>query len=175
MPSDSVVEGRMNRGIVIGLMAALAVGGCAIGASPSPSLSADQQRMLDQVAIDQIEVKWHEASSTKNIDLMMSLWADNATFTAGGQTYTGKADIRNFFATKAAPFQAKNKWVSDTPAYKIRTTVDGDKGTLYFECDYIDVVSKQVANFVSADNAVARVNGNWVITNSVAAAANLAP
>jgi hypothetical protein len=165
----------MNRVLIFALLAAIAVGGCGAGSSPSPSLSVDQQRQLDQFAIDQIEVKWHEASSTKNLDMMMALWADNATFTAGGQTYTGKADIRSFFETKAAPFQAKNKWVSDTPAYKVQTTVNGDKGTLYFECVYIDYVTKQVANFVSADNSVARINGTWLITNSSASAANLAP
>src|SRR6266496_1759981 len=164
-------RGPMNPAVLLGLTATFLLAGC--GGGSSPGLTADQKRQLDTMAIEQIEVKWHEASSTTNLDLMMSLWADNATFTAGGQTYTGKADIRNFFATKAAPFQSKNNWVSDTPAYKVRTTVDGDKGSVSFECDYIDVATKQVANFVAADNSVARINGTWLITNSVASAATL--
>src|SRR5438874_13306401 len=123
----------MNPVALLGLAATLFLVGC--GGGSSPGLTAEQQRQLDSAAIEQIEVKWHEASSTKNVDMMMSLWADNATFTAGGQTYTGKGEIRSFFATKAAPFQSKNNWVSDTPAYKVRTTVDGDKGSISFECD----------------------------------------
>jgi hypothetical protein len=170
------VEGHMHRLMVLGVVAALAIGACngASNASSSPQ-TADLQRQVDTLAIEQIEVKWHQASSKKDIDLMMSLWADTATFTVGGQTYAGKDQIRTFFATKAAPFQPENRWVSDTPAYKIRTTVDGDKGTLYFECDYIDVDTKQVVNVVGADQGVARINGTWLITNSVAAAPVMEP
>jgi len=104
---------------------------------------------------------------------MMTIWSDNATATLGGQTYTGKAQIREFFATKAAPFQPQNHWVSETPAYKIRVTVDGDKGTLYFECHYVDVATKQVVAVVSADQDVARINGTWLITHLVSATPDL--
>jgi ketosteroid isomerase-like protein len=148
------------------------------GASASPP--ADVQRDADLYAIDQIEVDWHEASSQKNLDLMMSLWADNATFTVGLQTYTGKDQIRNFFATTAAPFKPANMWVSETPAYKLKATVNGDTGTLYFECHYVDAdpnspTYKQVKSVVAADQQVARINGRWVITSSVAASPDLTP
>ena len=133
------------------------------------------QLLADRYAIEQIEVNWHKASSTKDIDLMMSLWADDATATLGGQTYTGKDQIRDFFTTQAAPFQPGNDWVSDTPAYKIRVTVDGDKGTLYFECHYVDVVTKTVVAVVSADQDVARINGRWLITRLVSATPELQP
>ena len=133
------------------------------------------QLLADRYAIEQIEVNWHKASSTKDIDLMMSLWADDATATLGGQTYTGKDQIRDFFTTQAAPFQPGNDWVSDTPAYKIRVTVDGDKGTLYFECHYVDVVTEKVVAVVSADQDVARINGRWLITRLVSATPELQP
>jgi ketosteroid isomerase-like protein len=123
--------------------------------------------------IDQIEVSWHKATSTKNLNLMMSLWADNATFTIGGQTYSGKDQIRNFFATKAAPFQPGNTWVSDTPAYKIQVTVNGDKGTLYFECHYLEAATKKAVNVVAANQDVQRINGKWLITTSTNATAAL--
>ncbi len=29
-------------------------------------------------------------------------------------------------------------WVSDHPAYKVEITVNGDRGTLHFECHYVD-------------------------------------
>ena len=155
------------RASVVGVLLAGLIAGCtAAGGAPSPA--SDVQKQADLYAINQIEVKWHQAASTKDLDLMMSLWADNATFTTASQTYSGKDQIRQFF-TQAAPFRAENKWVSDTPAYKSRTTVDGDKGTLYFQCDYIDVETKEVKVVVSADQQVARVNGTWVITSAVSA------
>jgi ketosteroid isomerase-like protein len=149
---------------------ALAVSLLACGSGPTtPSAKSATQVQADLYAIDQIEVTWHKASSTKDLDLMMSLWADNATFTVGLQTLTGKAAIRDFFATKAAPFRPENHWVSDTPAYKVKATVDGDQGTLYFECHYIDVATRVVKSVVGADMNVARFGNHWLITNSVSA------
>src|SRR6266550_1881517 len=115
------------------------------------------QLLADRYAIEQIEVNWHKASSTKDIDLMMSLWADNATFTAGSKTYTGKDQIRGFFVNDAAPFQAGNHWVSETPAFKSKVTVAGDSGTLYFECVYLDMHTQKVTAIVSADQNVERI------------------
>jgi uncharacterized protein (TIGR02246 family) len=146
---------------------------CGGSSKSSPSEQASQ-RQVNILAIDQIERKWHQASSTKNVKLMMSLWAPDATFTLGpGQTLTGTKQIRNFFVTKAAPFQPGNHWLSDTPAYKIRTTVDGDRGTLYFECHYVDVDTGKVMAVVAADLDVAKINGRWLITNSVGASPTL--
>jgi hypothetical protein len=152
--------------LIAGIVAACASPGAA------PSAASDLQRQADLYAINQIEVNWHKAASTKDLDLMMTLWSDNATFTTASQTYAGKDQIRAFFA-KAAPFQPANNWVSDTPAYKSVTTVNGDKGTLYFQCDYIDVATKVVQVTVSADQEVARVNGKWVITTAISATPKL--
>ena len=66
---------------------------------------------------------------------MMSLWAPNATFTVGpGQYRDGEGADPEHWLTKSKAFEPTNHWVSDTAAYKIRITVNGDKGTLYFEC-----------------------------------------
>jgi hypothetical protein len=124
--------------------------------------------------IDQIEKTWHRAASTHNIDLMMTIWAPNSSFTIGGQTASGKSAVRAVLAA-AGPFQPQNHWVSDTPAYKIRTTVNGDKGTLYFECHYIDVKTGKLAKVVGADQDVQKINGTWLITNSVASSPTLKP
>ena len=71
---------------------------------------------------------------------MMSLWAPSATLTVGpGQTAAGKNEIRRFWLTKATVFKPENRWLSDTPAYKIHITVNGDRGTLSFQCHYIDL------------------------------------
>jgi uncharacterized protein (TIGR02246 family) len=152
--------------LIVLLGSGVTLAGCGGGAGATSSAQAELQRQADLYAIDQIEVTWHKAASTKNLNLMMSLWADNATFTLGGQTYTGKDQIRTFFETKAAPFKPENTWVSDTPAYKIRTTVNGDTGTLSFECDYIDAETQTVKSVVGANQDVQRINGKWVITRS---------
>jgi hypothetical protein len=105
---------------------------------------------------------------------MMSIWAPNATMTLGGGTYTGKAAIRDVFS-KAGPFQPQNHWVSDTAAYKIRATVNGNRGTLYFECHYIDVDTGKVAAAVGADQQVQKIKGKWLITNLAASSVTLTP
>jgi hypothetical protein len=148
----------------------------ACGGSSAESASAQAiQEDADLYRIGEIEKKWHQATSTHDIDLMMSLWAEDATFTVdAGKTLTGKEAIREFWL--AAPvFQPDTHWVSETPAYKIRATVDGDKGTLYFECHYVDPVTEKVVRVVGADQQVARINGEWLITNNVGASPILAP
>ena len=161
----------MKRIFAIGLILAASLTAC--GSSKDAAAKASLQKQADTLAIEHIESTWHKASSTHDVDLMMSIWADDATATLGGQTYTGKAQIRDFFATKAAPFKPQNQWVSETPAYKIRITVDGDKGTLYFECHYVDVNTAKVVAVVSADQDVARINGRWLITKLVSATPSL--
>ena len=145
------------------------------GSSKSSASDATTQKEADYYAIDQIEKVWHQAASTHDVNKMMSIWAPNATFNIGTETLSGSKQIKSFFATKAAPFQPQNHWVSDTPAYKIRITVNGDKGTLYFECHYIDVKTKKVAVVVGADQNVQKINGRWLITNAAAATPSLTP
>jgi uncharacterized protein (TIGR02246 family) len=158
------------RGLLIGgAIAAIVASLAACGGSSSGSAErAETQKKADLYEIDQVERTWHKAASTHDLNLMMSIWAPNATFTINGTTYTGKAAIRKFFEG-AGPFQPQNHWVSDTPAYKIRTTVNGDKGTLYFECHYVDVATAKLMIVVSADQNVQKIDGKWLITNGVAA------
>jgi hypothetical protein len=164
---------RLGGPVLIALVLASGIGACSTAPGPAAAEATQVQKQADLYSINQIEVTWHKASSTKNIDLMMTLWADDATFTTAAKTYSGKAAIREFFATQAAPFKPENNWVSDTPAYRSRATVDGDKGTLYFQCDYIDIATKKVMVVVSADQQVARVNGVWLIKAAISATPDL--
>jgi SnoaL-like domain len=161
--------------LIAGALAALVVSSAGCGSSSSPSASEQAtQREAALYEIDQIERTWHRAASTHNLDLMMTLWAQNATFNFGGKTYTGKAQIRKLLGA-AGPFQPQNDWVSDTPAYKIRTTVNGVVGTIYFECHYIDPKTREVVAAVGADQNVKKINGTWLITSSDAATVTLHP
>ena len=164
---------RLSAGGALAVLVILLV---ACGGSPATSASALAiQEDADLYRIGEIERKWHQATSTHDIDLMMSLWAEDATFTVdAGKTLTGKKAIRDFWL--AAPvFQPDTHWVSETPAYKLRATVNGDKGTLYFECHYVDAATEKVVRVVGADQQVARINGEWLITNNVGASPILAP
>ena len=158
--------------IMVALLLALA------GCGDSDKDSGDQdaiQRQADLYAIEQIEKTWHEASSTQDVDLMMTLWAPGATFNVGTETLSGTKEIRDFFTHTAAPFQPGNRWVSETPAYKMKATVDGDEGTLYFECHYVDVKTKQVVAVVGADQTVEKIDGKWLITSTAGASPKLTP
>jgi ketosteroid isomerase-like protein len=158
---------------ILGIAMVLVAAAC--GGSGSKSAAGEQaQHQADLYTIDQIERTWHKAASTQNVDLMMSLWADDATFNIGTETLRGRTQIRAFF-TKAGPFQPGHHWVSETPAYKIRTTVSGDKGTLYFECHYVDVKTGKIVSTVGADQNVQRINGKWLITSSAASTLTLKP
>jgi len=155
-------------------LAIVVVARAACGSGGNSVSEQAMQRDADRWAIDQIEKNFHKAISRKDIDVMMSLWAPNATFTYGpGETATGKKQIRQVWLKESKNFQPTNHWVSETLAYKVRITVNGDRGTLYFECHYIDVKTHELGPITAADLDVARINGRWLITNMVGASATL--
>jgi ketosteroid isomerase-like protein len=154
--------------LVAGALAALAVplAACGGGSSASAASKDSLQRKADLYDIDQLERNWHGSITNKDIKLMMSLWAPNGTFTVGpGQTLSGKQQIRHFWTVNVFP--KAPPWVLDTPAFKIRETVNGDKGTLYFECDHIDLRTHKVIAVTASDMQVARIDGRWLITSDL--------
>jgi len=160
-------------GVLVAL-SALVISLAAFGGSSTSSTSEEAlQRQADLYAIDQLEKKFHKATSRKNIDLMMSLWAPNATFTAGGNIAVGKKQIRQFWLTESETFKPDNTWISGTIPYKVRTTVNGDRGTLYFECHYVDAKTGKVEKSTAADGDVARINEKWLITSMAGGSATL--
>jgi hypothetical protein len=168
-------ETKLMRALVTGfvlLLAAGALAGC--GGSDKPSAAqANIEREAALYEIEGIEKTFHEAATTHNVNLMMTLFAPGAVFNIGTETYTGLAQIRKFFATKNAAFMPQNHWQADTPTYRIRATVHGDKGTLYFECDYIDVKTGKFMAAVGVDHEVQKINGRWLIVDSAAAPTSL--
>jgi hypothetical protein len=104
---------------------------------------------------------------------MVGLYAPHATGTFGpGKTVTGKDQIRNVWLNGVA-FNPKTQWVSDHPAYKLKVTIDGDRGTLHFECHFVDVKTGEVASTTAGNADVARIDGQWLITNFVGSTAEL--
>jgi ketosteroid isomerase-like protein len=138
--------------------------------SATDSAGDQARRFRDMWQIDQIEKDFHRATTEKDIDLMVSLYAPNATMTVGpGVTASGLDEIRRFWLEDSAPFAAENTWISDHPAYKLEITVNGDRGTLHFECHYVDAKTGEVVSATAGDFDVARIDGKWLITNFVGA------
>jgi ketosteroid isomerase-like protein len=163
------------RTLLIGVaLVALVVALAACGGSSSSSASDDAlQRESDLYAISQIERSFHEAISKKNIDEMVSLFAPHATATFGpGQTVTGREQIGDVWLSSTA-WKPETHWLSDHPAYKLKVTIDGDRGTLHFECHFIDVDTGEIAALTAGNVDVAKIDGRWLITNFVGSTSEL--
>jgi hypothetical protein len=152
----------MNRALIIPVMLCLGLtGGATAGTST-------EQNPEDFMQIHMIEITFHEAGTTKNLDLMLSLFTDDATITAGGKTYSGKDQIRRYWQA-AGPFQPQNQWVAYTPAFRIKYSVQGDNGHLYFECLYVDKAAGKIAAHTNSNDTLVRINGRWLIKDMKAA------
>ena len=164
----------MRKLLIGGAIATLVVALSACGGSSGSAATEEAlHRQVDIYAISQIEKTFHESMSKKDIDQMMGLWTSNATFTYGpGQTATGTDQIRTtWLASKV--FQPETHWSADHPAYKLEVTVNGDRGTLHFECHFIDVKTEEVAAVTAGDFDVARIDGRWLITRMVGSTTEL--
>ena len=158
-------------GCVLGALV-IALSGCASSSATSGEAAAVQRR-ADLYEISKIERSFHEAISKKNIDEMVRLFAPHATGTFGpGKTATGTEQIRQVWL-KSKAWKPATHWLSDHPAYKLKVTVDGDRGTLHFECHFIDVKTGKVAAVTAGNLDVARIDGRWLITNFVGSTSEL--
>ena len=166
----------MRKLLIGGIVAVIVLGLVACGDDAADPAAEQAQAQSDYWQIDQIEKDFHHATTEKDIDLMMSLYAPNATMTVGpGVTASGLDEIRQFWLEKASTFEPQNHWLSDHPAYKLEITVNGDRGTLHFECHYVDYDTEKLALTTVADLDVARIDGRWLITNMVAGSTSLVP
>ena len=146
----------------------------ALSACGGSSESSATDETADRYAITQIEENFHESISKKDITQFMSLWAPHATFSFRGKTAAGIQQSRGTWL-KSEGFKPETHWVSDHPAWKMDVKVSGDRGTLHFECHFIDVKSEKVASTTAADMDVARIDGRWLITRMVGGTAELSP
>ena len=165
----------MRKLLLGGALGVLIVVLSACGGSSGNSASEQAlQQQADMYEIGQIERDFHEAISKKDIDQLVGLFSDNASGTFGpGVTVTGKDQIREVWMNSVG-MQPETHWLSDHPAYKLKVTVDGDRGTLHFECHFIDVDTGKVAAVTAGNLDVAKIDGQWLITNFVGSTSELA-
>ena len=85
--------------------------------------------------IYQLQAAFHQGKTTKDVDLMMSLWADDATFTNENTNpatlYTGSDSIRSFWQGSGSFTHHRFSLV---PSYKTTIQVHGSEAFFYFEC-----------------------------------------
>jgi ketosteroid isomerase-like protein len=162
------------RALVIGGILAILVVVSGCGGSSSSSASEEAlQRDSDLYQISLIERSFHEAISKKDVDTLVGLFSEHATGTfRPGQTVSGKEEIRKVWLDSTA-WKPETHWVSDHPAYKLKVTLDGDRGTLHFECHFVDVDTGEVAVVTAGNVDVARIEGSWLITNFVGSTSEL--
>jgi hypothetical protein len=136
---------------------------------PLVAYAGEEENPEDFMQLHNIEIAFHKAGSTKDLGLMLSLFADDAVLIAKGKTYTGKDQIKGYWEAHPA-FQPKTQWVGYTPAFRIRYDVQGDRAHLYFECLWVDKTAGKIAAHTNSDDQLVRVNGHWLIKEMKAVA-----
>lgn len=123
----------------------------------------------DILAVRNIEIIFHTAGSvlpTKDLELMMSLYADDAVLTDtahDNKVYQGKEQVRTYWANVSGPFRPEHHWIGYTPAMRIKSNVTGNTGTLDFECLWMNVDDNTIGAHAFSSMEVARVKGHWLV------------
>lgn len=146
------------------LMLALLLVIPAVAGSPQ-----DRGPPADVLAVRNVEVTFHTAGSVlpdKSLDLMMSIYADDAVLTDAGhdnKVYSGKAEVRRYWADVSGPFRPEHHWIGYTPAMRMHAEVDGNQASLYFECLWMDADNNAVGAHSFSDMKLVRLHGHWLV------------
>jgi ketosteroid isomerase-like protein len=153
--------------------------GTAVGAAALalPGIAfADGPESVQVAEIYQLQAAFHRAKTTQNLDLMMSLWAEDATFTnrGTGTTYSGANEIRSFWQRSGSFTHHRFSLV---PSYKTQIDVHGDEAFLYFECHDVgnfasgtfgDATVNTIVNDTFLAGTLRNVGSNWLFWNMTA-------
>ena len=102
----------------------------------------------------------------KDLDLMMSLYADDVVLTDtahDSKVDEGKEQVRAYWANVSGPFRPEHHWIGYTPAMRIKSHVSGNTGTLDFECLWMNVDDNTIGAHAFSSMEVARVKGHWLV------------
>ena len=154
-------------------LAGAAVGLAGLAVAPASLAVAQVDGPSSAVGdIYQLQAAFHRAKTTQDIELMMSLWAEHATFNSQGDLnspYVGFDSLRGFWLNSGS---FKNQRLSLVPSFKTQITVlTDDEAWLYFEChdvgDY-DQPSRAIASDTFLAGTVKNVKGKWVFWDMTA-------
>jgi ketosteroid isomerase-like protein len=162
-------QAQMTRANLLRIGAAGTAFGAAALALPGLA-RADGPESVQVAEIYQLQAAFHRAKTTQDLDLMMSLWADDATFVnnSNGHTYVGADQIRGFWQTSGSFTHHRFSLV---PSFKTTIQVHGDQAFLYFEChdvgefgsgSFDDPAQKTIVNDSYLAGTLRHIQGAWV-------------
>jgi hypothetical protein len=175
------MEAKMERRNFCRSMAGITVGiGSLVGSTLLPLRADEHERESLRVRaaegeIYELQAAFHRAKSTQDIDLMMSLWAEDASLTIIGDPnspYIGFDKLKSFLLSTGS---FTHRRFSLVPSFKIQIDVHGDEAFLYFECHDIgdfDLPSRFIAGDTFVGATVRRVEGKWVFWNATSGKAS---
>ena len=148
---------------------AMSIGGYMRSSVPSPTLAQVSGPESAQIGeIYQLQAAYHQAKTTQDIDLMMSLWDPDGVLNVQGDPgspYTGFERLQSFFLNSGS---FRNRRFSLVPSFKIQIKVTGDDAWLYFECHDVGNFDSD-SRFIAADaflaGTIRRVHGRWLFSN----------
>ena len=154
-------------------LAGSAVGLVGVVLAPASLAAAQVEGPSSPVGdIYQLQAAFHRAKTMQDIDLMMSLWAEDATFNNQGDPnspYVDSESLKSFWLNSGS---FKNRRMSLVPSFKIQIDVKSDdEAWLYFEChdvgDY-DQPTRAIAADAFLAGTVKKVQSNWVFWDMTA-------
>lgn len=152
-------------------MAGIAVGIGGVAGSSLLPLRAEEdnqesgRKEADEGQIYELQAAFHLAKSTQDINLLMSLWADEASLTIPGNPgspFVGLDQIRAFLLTTGSFTHLRFSLV---PSFKIQIDVHGDEAFFYEECHDVadfDLATRSIVSSTFLAGTLRRVRGKWL-------------
>jgi hypothetical protein len=119
-----------------------------------------------QVAkIYQLQATFHRAKTTQDIDLLMSLWAPDASLTIPGNPnspFVGLDQIRALLLTTGSFVHSRFSLV---PSFKVQIDVHGDEAFFYEECHDIgnfDLPTRYIASSTFLAGTLRKAQDAWL-------------
>jgi SnoaL-like domain len=162
---DTHITSRRN--FLYAGLAGTAIGVAGVVFAPASLVGAQVEGPSSAVAeIYQLQSAFHRAKTMQDLDLMMSLWAPDATLNSQGDPnspYVGAESQRAFWLNSGS---WKTHRLSLVPSFKIQIDVKSDDAAwLYFEChdvDDFDQSNRSIVADLFMAGTVKLVDGKWM-------------
>ena len=148
--------------------AALGLGGLgALVISPleAGARNRESERLeAEEGKIRELQAAFHRAKTTQDIDLMMSLWAEDASLVIPGNPsspFVGRDQIRAFLLTTGSFTHLRFSLV---PSFKIQIDVHGEEAFFYEECHDVadfDLPTRSIASSTFLAGTLRKIDGEW--------------
>jgi ketosteroid isomerase-like protein len=138
------------------------------------AMNAGTRENAQLARLHSLQAAFHGALNSQDLEAFRSLWTEDATVTAGGNTFTGPDEIAAF-VSNSGPFV--NGWASLAPAYKTEFEIHGNTANFQFECVYVEesgnLTGSPVEAHLNATGTMRKVGDEWLFQTFVAGAGSL--